>query len=138
MPFPTRPVLAVAVLGALVASGSTALTLPGRASSGHVAVPEFNAPSQPQSASTPLVPIATTPPITGAQIAALAIAPARERATALVAEQARLKAEADAAAAAAAPPAAEPRRGSEADRLRQELRRACASGALRGSICRGA
>lgn len=133
MPFPNRPLLAVAVLGALVASGSTALLLPGSASTGRVPVPEFNAPSQPQAATSPIVPIATTPPITGAQIAALAVTPARERATAIVAEQARVAAEAAAAAQAAPPP-----RANDVDRLREELRRACAKGTIRGSVCRGA
>ncbi|MFC4946958.1 hypothetical protein [Pseudonocardia sp. GCM10023141] len=137
MQFPTRPLLALAVIGTFVASGGTALTLTANAVPDEVGVPEFATPSQPQSAS---VPIASTPPVTGAQIAALAIAPARERAAAIAAEQAKAAAAAAAAAKASADAEAErtaARPESRNDRLRAEIKQACAIGLIRGPVCRG-
>jgi hypothetical protein len=72
---------------------------------------------------------APAPTITGAQIAALALAPARDRAAALIKEQARAAAEEERSE----------RRGDDDDRwdeLREEIREACDDGRIRGQICR--
>jgi hypothetical protein len=128
--FPPRLALAVSVLGVFAASSGAAVLIPDRADNTATPVPEFAAAPAPQ-APAPAEPVASAgPAITGAQIAALALAPARERAATLIEEQAR----AEAAQARAARDS-----DSQGDRwrqLRDELREACEDGRIRGQICR--
>ena len=139
MRFPPRLALAASVLGVFAASSGTALMLPERAEEPVVPVPELAAASQPQAQSPagPAAPVA--PVVTGEQIAALALAPARERAAALVAERERVEAEESARAAArgdSEPESARERRDQWRE-LRDEIREACDDGRIRGPICRG-
>lgn len=114
MRFPTRLVLAGSVLGALVASTGTALTLSDRTAGPAVEIPEF----EPSAPPVPPAPVVTGPPVIGAQIVEMAVTPARGRAGALTAERAaavRLERE----RAAEAP---RPGRGAaDLRRLREEL-----------------
>jgi hypothetical protein len=131
--FPPRLVLAASVLGMFAASSGTALSMPERVEDA-VPIPDIAPAAQPQAqAPAPAEPVASGgPAITGAQIAALALAPARDRAAALIEEQARVEAvEAQRRAA----------RESDSDSgewqdLRDELREACDEGRIRGQICR--
>jgi hypothetical protein len=106
--------------------------LPGDAQGAAVPVPEITSPSR-QQAPGPAEPVVSAgPAITGAQIASLALTPARDRAAALIEERARATAEAERARA-------ERVSGSQADRwdeLRDEIREACEDGRIRGQICR--
>jgi hypothetical protein len=138
--FPSRLLLAGSVLGALVASSSTALTMTGDSDDATVDVPEFahtSGPAAPTSAPTSAT---AGSPVTGAQIAALALTPARDRTAALIAERDAAAAEAVRAEAQrqAARPAPAQIREDDISRLRAEIRRACDDGRLRGGICRGA
>ncbi|WP_147255652.1 hypothetical protein [Pseudonocardia hierapolitana] len=131
MRFPPRLVLAASALGMVAASSGAVLLMPEPAETGAVPVPEITSPRQEQQqAPAPAEPVtAPAPAITGAQIAELALAPARDRAAALIEEQARAEAEEERAA----------RRGDDDDRwddLRDEIREACDDGRIRGQICR--
>jgi hypothetical protein len=150
--FPSRLLVAGSVLGALVASSSAALTMPNRADERPLDVPEVVAgagSAAPAPGAPAAAPIPTGPPVTGAELVALALAPARERANALIAEQQAEAAAAAAAAAAAgeAPPTAEAERAEDDDplsgrdydfgELRAELEEACDEGRVRGLVCQG-
>jgi hypothetical protein len=106
------------------------LLMPGNAEDTAVPVPEITSPADQQQAPAPAEPaVSAGPSITGAQIAALALAPARDRAAALIEAQARAKAE----------EARDERRAGDGDRwdeLRDEIREACDDGRIRGQICR--
>jgi hypothetical protein len=151
MRFPSRPVLAASVLAALAASGGTVLTMPDEA----VVDAAQSAPDLPATPGVPAqnpadAPTVAGPPVSGAQIAGLALAPARERADSLIAQRA-------AAEAAAAKVAAEEQAQQEAqqeaqpnqnaqrrsgnsqwEQFRRDLRKACDEGRIQGQICRGA
>ena len=126
--FPPRLVLAASAIGMVAASSGAVLLMPGNAEDTAVPVPEFTSAADQQQAPAPAEPaVSAGPAITGAQIAALALAPARDRAAALIEEQARAKAEQAA------------RRSDDTDRwddLRDEIRDACDDGRIRGPICR--
>lgn len=146
MRLPVRFLLLSAVLVALAAGTAAAFTL--SAARDRVALPEFattgvTEPEPPQ-------PLTTGAPVSGPQIVAQTVVPARQRAEALVAEQQRRQQEQQQAAAAAA--AAEEQRARDAaraepdkrtsrrqqdpwDRFREQIREACQDGRLRGSIC---
>jgi hypothetical protein len=126
--FPSRLALAASVLGVFTAGSGAVLAMPERAEGAAVPVPEITSDAAPQ-APAPVEPAAAPgPAISGEQIAALALAPARDRAAALIEEQAR---EAQRARSA---------RDSRDDsgrwrELRDELREACEEGRIRGDIC---
>jgi hypothetical protein len=126
--FPPRLVLAASAIGMVAASSGAVLLMPGNAENTAVPVPEFTSAADQQRAPAPAEPaVSAGPAITGAQIAALALAPARDRAAALIEEQARAKAEQAA------------RRSDDTDRwddLRDQIRDACDDGRIRGPICR--
>ena len=128
--FPSRLALAASVLGVFTAGSGAVLAMPERAEGAAVPVPEITSDSAPQ-APAPVEPaVAPGPAITGDQIAALALAPARDRAAALIDEQAR--------EAQRARSARDSRDESGRWReLRDELREACEEGRIRGDICRG-
>ncbi|OZM83800.1 hypothetical protein [Pseudonocardia sp. MH-G8] len=141
--FQSRAVLAGAALAMFAASSGVALLMPDPADDPTVGVPEFAASQQ----SLPAVPDdagarPVAPPVTGAQIAALALAPARDRAETLIAE--RAKAEAEAAAAEdddeddddEADSSNSSSRAEEWRELRNRIKEACADGRIRGQICR--
>ncbi|QYN36685.1 hypothetical protein K1T35_05120 [Pseudonocardia sp. DSM 110487] len=127
MRFPPRLVLVASAIAMVAASSSAVLLMPGNTQAAAVPVPEITSPAQ-QQAPSAAEPAATPgPAITGAQIAALALAPARERAAALIEEESRAEAERIA------------RRAGDDDRwddLRDEIRDACDDGRIRGEICR--
>ena len=125
----SRPLLSGAASALLVAGIVTAVTLPGKPAAPPVEVPQFPAVEQQQPVAAPPSPIVTTPPITGKQIAAAAVAPARERANALI-EKAR-------AAAGADVDNNEDEWGSNIGRLREKIREACKEGRIRGPFCSG-
>jgi hypothetical protein len=126
--FPPRLVLVASAIAMVAASSSAVLLMPGNTQAAVVPVPEITSPAQQQQAPSAAEPAATPgPAITGAQIAALALAPARERAAALIEEESRAEAERIA------------RRAGDDDRwddLRDEIRDACDDGRIRGEICR--
>jgi hypothetical protein len=139
--FQSRAVLAGSALAMLAASSGVALLMPESADDPAVGVPGFAASQE----SLPAVeddatarPVA--PPVTGAQIAALALAPARDRAETLIAE--RAKAEAAAEAEQADEDDDEDDSSESAGRseqwreLRDRIREACEDGRIRGQICR--
>jgi hypothetical protein len=140
-------VLAASVLAALAASAGTVLTMPDYAAdaaepgSGFAAAPGLGA-------GEPGAPTVAGPPVSGAQIAGLALAPARDRATEVAAEQAAAATAAKAAAeerarqqaAQEAEPDQKPpsRAGmSDWEKFRKELKEACDDGRVRGQICNG-
>jgi hypothetical protein len=155
-------VLAASVLAALATSGGTVLTMPDSpadaAEPGAVPAPQ---PAAPVSAALPApaeaaaepatVPQALGPPVSGAQIAGLAVEPARQRADAIAADQAAAEAAARAAEEERARREAEEddedddedarpgqQRQNSWDEFRRELREACQEGRIRGQVCRGA
>jgi hypothetical protein len=126
--FPPRLVLAASAIGMVAASSGAVLLLPGDAQGAAVPVPEITSPSR-QQAPAPAEPVSAGPAITGAQIAALALSPARDRAAALIQEQAKVEEER----------ARAERDSDDDDRwddLRDEIREACDDGRIRGQICR--
>jgi hypothetical protein len=129
--FAPRLVLAVSAAGMVAASGGAVLSM-SQPTETAVPVPEFASPAQRQAPAPAEQPVANPgPAITGAQIAALALAPARDRAAALIEEQVRAEAEAKRANAE--------RRGDDDERweeLSDKIREACDDGKLRGPICR--
>ena len=139
MRFQSRVVLASSVLGMFAASSGVALLMPERAEDAVVAVPEFAASTRTQ-APPPAEPAGPAmQPVSGDQIVALALAPARDRAVTLIE-----RAKAEAAAAAAAEQAREDddeddssdrSRADEWRELRDEIREACDDGRIRGPIC---
>jgi type IV secretory pathway VirB10-like protein len=143
--FQSRAVLAGSTLAVFAASSGVALLMPAGAAEPAVGVPEFAASQE----SLPAVPDdararPVAPPVTGAQIAALAIAPARDRAEALIAERAKVEAEAEAAREKQAErdddEADSSDRGGRSDEwreLRKRIKEACDDGRIRGQICRG-
>jgi hypothetical protein len=130
--FAPRLVLAVSAAGMVAASSGAALSMSQPTEAAAVPVPEFASPGQRQEPSPAEQPVANPGrTITGAQIAALALAPARVRAAALIEEQIRASAEAKRVNAE--------RRGDDDDRweeLSDKIREACDDGKLRGPICR--
>ncbi|MHA6627093.1 hypothetical protein ACU61A_16795 [Pseudonocardia sichuanensis] len=142
MRFQSRAVLAGSALAVFAASSGVALLMPERGDDAAVGVPEFAASQE----SLPAVPDdasarAVAPPVTGAQIAALALAPARDRAEALIAE--RAKAEAEAAEAEQSDEDDDEDGSSDSAgrseqwrELRDRIREACEDGRIRGQICR--
>jgi hypothetical protein len=131
--FPPRFVLAASALGMVAASSGAVLLMPGNAEDTTVPVPEITSAADQQQAPAPAEPaVSAGPAITGAQIAALALAPARDRAAELIAEQVRAKVE-------AARARSEEDSDDQADRwdeLRDDIREACDDGRIRGQICR--
>jgi len=133
--FPPRLVLAASALGMVAASSGAVLILPANAEDTAVPVPEITSAADQQQAPAPAPAepvVSAGPAITGAQIASLALTPARDRAAALIEERARATDEAEQARA-------ERVSGSQADRwdeLRDEIREACEDGRIRGQICR--
>ncbi len=134
--------LAASALGMVAASSGAVLLIPGPAED-TVPVPEITSAAEQQQAPTPAgqqqapapaEPVASAGPgITGAQIAALALGPARDRAAALIEAQARAEAE------QASDDDDSDARGNNSERwreLRDELREACEDGRIRGQICR--
>jgi len=116
----------------IVASSGVVLSMPGDNEAAAVPLPEITSAAEQQQAPAPVEPVvAAAPAITGAQIADLALAPARDRATVLAEEEARQKAE-----------QARDRDergdddGDRWDKLREEIRDACDDGRIRGPICR--
>lgn len=132
MRFPPRLVLVASAVAMVVASSGAVLLMPGSSEEAAVPIPEITSAADQQQAPAPAEPVVSAgPAITGAQIAGLALAPARDRAAALVEEQARAKAE-------EARTRAERRAGDDDrwDDLRDEIRDACDDGRIRGPICR--
>ena len=141
MPVRTRGLLVTgSVVAALAASGGTVLTLPDRLA-GDDASPTVSptantVPTTATAASTESI----GRPVTGAQIAEAALAPARERATAIAEKLARQEQERAAAAAAqnteqTQPPEGDDQWGGMSPRLREYVRKACAEGRMRSPIC---
>lgn len=131
-----RLVATGAVAAAVLTTGFVAVTMRGD-DAPRVEIPVF-APAPVAAAPD----AASGPPVTGAQIVAWALAPARDRTSALLAERARAdaqRAEAAARSQAERDASAErsPGRVSEEDRARlaEQIRRACEDGRLRGAIC---
>jgi hypothetical protein len=145
--FSSRLMLASSVIGVLAASSTAALTMvPGNAHAA-VKVPDFDIRAEAPTPAGTAAP-AVVPPVTGAQIAGLALAPARDRVNAIVAERAQAAAAAAAAAEAskAAAARAEAERsaaaGSTADRGEEafhrwaaQFRQACDDGRVHGEVC---
>jgi hypothetical protein len=128
--FPSRLALAASVLGVFAAGSGAVLTMPERAEGAAVPVPEITSAAAPQ-APAPVEPAAAPgPAITGEQIAALALAPARDRAAALIEEQAR-----EAQRARSARDSDSRDDSGRWRELRDELREACEEGRIRGDIC---
>jgi hypothetical protein len=128
--FPSRLALAASVLGVFAAGSGAVLSMPERAEGAAVPVPEITSAAAPQAPAAVEPAAAPGPAITGEQIAALALAPARDRAAALIEEQ-------EAAEAQRARSARDSRDDSGRWReLRDELREACEEGRIRGDICR--
>ena len=141
MRFSSRLVLAGSVLGMFAASSGAVLLMPDRAEDTAVPVPELAAAAEPQAPAPVEVAGPAATPITGAQIAALALAPARDRAATLVAERAAAEAAAEAERARAEDEDSSDERRTERDQWRElsdEIRAACEDGRIRGAICRGA
>ena len=139
MRFQSRAVLAGAALAVFAASSGVALLMPERADDPSVGAPEFAAAQE----SLPAVeddasarPVA--PPLTGTQIVALALAPARDRAEALIAERAKAEAEAEQADEDddEADSSESAGRSEQWRELRDRIREACEDGRIRGQICR--
>ncbi|WP_345606497.1 hypothetical protein [Pseudonocardia adelaidensis] len=132
MRFPPRLVLAASAIGMIAASSGAVLLMPGNNEAAAVPLPQITSGTNQQQAPAPAEPVvAAGPAITGAQIADLALAPARDRAAALAEEQARAEAEETRTRAE--------RRADDGDRwdeLRDEIRDACDDGRIRGPICR--
>ncbi|MGH3585994.1 MAG: hypothetical protein ACRDQ0_06690 [Pseudonocardia sp.] len=136
MRFQSRVVLAGSVLGVFAASSGVALLMPERAEG--TAVPQFAASTEVQAApqvEQPPAPVAA--PVSGEQIAALVVTPARDRAAAIIAELEAAKA----AEAEADDDDDDDSPGrSRADgwrELRDQIQEACDDGRIRGQICRG-
>ncbi|MHA6796617.1 hypothetical protein ACVGVM_24355 [Pseudonocardia bannensis] len=151
MRFPRPRLLATgAVLGALSVSAATAATLTGAAGEGEVALPGFEPPPAasgvPMTPPTPVAASSADPmaPVTGGQIAALAVGSAQNRATALIEAQRQAAAEQEKAVAqretSTRPRSEEPRaQGYQEQRredVRNRIREACSRGYLDGPICR--
>jgi hypothetical protein len=140
--FPSRFLLVSSVLGVLAASSSAALTMTGSTAHAAVKVPEFDNSAAPSAPTLAAAPLTDSPPVTGAQIAGLAVTPALDRVAAIIAERAQAEeaqaaARAQAARAAAPPPA--PERSSREEELRKlaaQIQQACDDGRLQGRICR--
>lgn len=97
--------------------------------------PQLAAAADDQAATPSESSLTTGPPVTGAQIAALATTPARDRTAALVAERAKAEA---AEAERARAEADDDSDGSEYLReLRQRFKKACDEGIIEGAVCRG-
>lgn len=138
MPVRARGLLVTgSVVAALAASGGTVLTLPDRLAGGE-ASPAVT-PSAHTQPSAP-APDRIGPPVTGAQIAATALAPARERAAVMAANRARQEEERRAAASATENPHSANGQGDHfrnmSPRLQEYVRKACAEGRMRAEICR--
>jgi hypothetical protein len=131
--FPPRLVLAASAVVMVAASLGAVLLMPG-STEDVVPVPEITVAAEQQQAPEPAEPVtAPAPAITGAQIAELALTPARDRAAALIKEQARAKAvEQDDDDEDGSDSRDDDRWGE----LRDEIREACEDGRIRGQICR--
>jgi hypothetical protein len=128
--FPPRLVLVASALCMVAASSGTALVMSGEADVAPVPVPEITSVSPEVQSPAPAEQIGSTgPAITGAQIAGLALAPARDRAAALIEEQVRAEAE-------RASDEGDDSDDERWDELRDKIREACDDGRLRGPICR--
>src|ERR1700754_2488875 len=100
--FPSRSLLTCSVIGVMAASSGAAFSMAPTSAASAVRVPDFGkqpAAAAPVRPAPPpaAVPAIVVPPVTGAQIAGLAIAPARDRVDAIVAEKAKSAAVAEAA-----------------------------------------
>ena len=122
--FPARLVLAGSVLGVFAASSGTVYSLSEDV--GDASVTVYDASSD----QAPAEPAPPVPTVTGAQLAALAVGPARERAAALIAER-----EAAERASREAEDDDDGDRSPE-ERIRAALQDACDDGRIRGVICR--
>ncbi|WP_214364288.1 hypothetical protein [Pseudonocardia sp. H11422] len=151
MRFPTPRLLVTGVvLGALSTTTATAVTLTGAAGEGEVALPGFGpSAATPDVAMTPPSPVAAhsadpMAPVTGSQIAALAIGSAQDRASTLIDAQRQAAAEQEEATAQRETPARprpeQPRVQRDREQMREDLRsgirEACSRGYLEGPICR--
>jgi hypothetical protein len=136
---PSRLVLTGSVLGALVTSGGTAFTMENNVADAAVEVPGFATADDAQATAPSESSLTLGPPVSGAQIAAIALAPARDRAATLAAE--RAKADAEAAARAldeADEDDDEDDDGGEGLReLQKRFEKACEQGIIEGAVCRG-
>jgi hypothetical protein len=165
---PSRLLLAGSLLGLVTASGGAMLIATSGTATAAEKTPRFDetaaaAVHAPESGTTapaavkvpefdstvpdPAAPVAA-PPVTGAQIAGLALNPARDRVAAILAERTQAEdaarevaakaaaARAEAQRAAAAKPPPDPRQEAY-QRMHNRIREACDDGRLRGSICRG-
>jgi hypothetical protein len=137
--FPSRVMLAGSVLGVFAVSSGVVLLMPGGTDDADVSLPEFAASSESEALAPAEPAVAVEPAISGAQIAELALAPARDRAATLIAE----RAEAEAAAEQAREDDDEDDDSSDRVRsddwreLRDRIREACEDGRIKGQICRG-
>jgi hypothetical protein len=122
--FPARLVLAGSVLGVFAASSATVYSLSEDVDDAAVTV-VYDASSD----EAPAEPAPPVPTVTGAQLAALAVTPARDRAAALIAER-------EAAERARLEDEDDDRERSPEERIRAALQDACDDGRIRGVICR--
>jgi hypothetical protein len=128
--FPPRLVLAASALCMVAASSGTVLVMSGKADVAPVPVPEITSVSPEVRSPAPSEQVGSAgPAITGAQIAGIALAPARDRAAALIEEQVRAEAE-------RASDEGDDSDDERWDELRDKIREACDDGRLRGPICR--
>ncbi len=136
---PSRLVLTGSVLGALVASGGTAFTMENNVADAAVEIPGFTTADE-QATAPSETSLTLGPPVSGAQIAAIALAPARDRAATLAAERAKADAE---AAARALDEADEDDDDEDSDgreglrELQKRFKNACEQGIIEGAVCRG-
>ncbi|GAA0939170.1 hypothetical protein GCM10009559_33470 [Pseudonocardia zijingensis] len=130
--FPPRLVLAASAVIMIAASSGAVLLMPGNAGEDTVPVPEIAVASDQQQ--VPETTLTPGPSITGEQLAAVGLTPARDRAAALIEEQARAEEE-----RARQRERRSDDDGDDQDRwreLRDEIRDACDDGRIRGPICR--
>jgi hypothetical protein len=131
--------LAGSVLGVFAVSSGVVLLMPERIDDASVSVPDLAASSESEALAPAEPAVAVEPAISGAQIAELALAPARDRAATLIAE----RAQAEAAAKQAREHDDEDDDSSDRSRsdqwreLRDRIHEACEDGRIKGQICRG-
>jgi hypothetical protein len=131
--------LAGSVLGVFAVSSGVVLLMPERTDDAGISLPEFAASSESEALDPAEPAVAVEPAISGAQIAQLALAPARDRATTLIAERAKAEAAAEQAREDddEDDDSADRSRSDEWRELRDRIREACEDGRIKGQICRG-
>jgi hypothetical protein len=136
--FPSRVMLAGSVLGVFAVSSGVVLLMPERTDDASISLPEFAASSESQALAPAQPAVAVEPAISGAQIAELALAPARDRAATLIAERAKAEAAAEQAREDDEDDDSSDRiRSDDWSELRDRIREACEDGRIKGQICRG-